>query len=84
MIYSNPTFPNSSKEESRSRIFNPYFPINMPASTIPMICGMRSLPMMMGANRMMSNTTQKINVGLVIGKYDAIYNILCAKVRISE
>ena len=40
-----------------------------------MMCGMRNLPMMIGANRMMSNTTKKINVGLVMGKYDAMLSI---------
>ena len=44
----------------------------MPASTIPMMCGMRSLPMIMGANRMISSTTKNISVGLVMGKYDII------------
>jgi hypothetical protein len=37
--------------------------------------------MMIGANRMMSNTTQKMSVGLVIGRYTSKFSILTAKVR---
>ena len=72
MIYSSPTLPKSSNELSRSKMFRPCSPISMPASTIPMMCGMRSLPIMMGANRMISSTTKNISVGLVMGKYDII------------
>jgi hypothetical protein len=36
--------------------------------------------MIIGANRMMSNTTQKISVGLVMGRYRSKFGILCAKV----
>jgi hypothetical protein len=40
-----------------------------------MIWGIRSLPMMIGAKRMMRSTTKKISVGSVIGKYSAIFSI---------
>ena len=33
---------------------------------------------------MMSNTTQKMSVGLVMGRYTSKISILTAKVRISE
>ena len=36
---------------------------------MPMICGMRSRPMMMGESSIISRTTKKISVGSVIGKY---------------
>jgi len=49
-----------------------------------MMCGMRNLPMMMGASRMMSNTTEKMSVGLVMGKYVLKISIYAAKVRFSE
>ena len=49
-------------------MFSPYFPTSTPASTMPMMCGMRSLPMMMGAMRMMMSTTKKISVGSVMGR----------------
>ena len=39
-----------------------------PASTIPMMCGMRSLAIIIGANRMMLSTMKKIHVGSVMGK----------------
>ena len=52
-----------------------------PASTIPMICGMRSLLITIGATRIIISTTKKINVGSVIGKYDVNNVILRAKVR---
>ena len=42
---------------------------------MPMMWGMRSLPMMMGAKRMMSSTTKNINVGSVIGKYWAMFSM---------
>ena len=43
-------------------------PTMTPASTIPTIWGMRSLPIIMGAKRMMHSTTKNINVGAVMGK----------------
>ena len=43
-----------------------------PASTMPIICGMRNLPMITGASKIMSITTKKMSVGLVMGKYDAM------------
>ena len=50
-----------------------------------MMCGIRSFPMMMGANRMMQSTTKKISVGSVMGKYWEMWNItfliLCAKLN---
>jgi hypothetical protein len=58
---------------SRSRICRPCSPITTPASTIPMMCGMRNLPITIGASKMMSSTTKKMGVGLVIGKY--VFNI---------
>ena len=73
MMYNSPTLPNNSNELSRSNRCSPCSPMSTPASTIPMMCGMRSLPMMMGASRMMSSTTKNISVGLVMGKYDIIY-----------
>ena len=48
---------------------SPYCPTTTPASTMPMICGMRSRPMMMGESSIISRTTKKISVGSVIGKY---------------
>jgi hypothetical protein len=56
-------------------MFSPYLPTRIPASTIPMMWGILSLPMIMGAKRMMRSTTKKINVGSVIGKYWAIFII---------
>ena len=47
----------------------------MPASTMPMMCGMRNRDMTMGANSIMQSTTKKINVGSVIGKYCEISGI---------
>jgi hypothetical protein len=38
----------------------------MPANTIPMMWGMRSLLITIGAKRMMSSTTKNISVGSVI------------------
>ena len=35
---------------------------------MPMMWGMRNLPMMIGAKRMMINTTKKMSVGSVMGK----------------
>ena len=48
---------------------------------MPMMCGMRSLPMMMGASKMMSSTTKNINVGLSMGKYVFKNCIFGAKVE---
>ena len=56
--------------------------MTMPASTMPMIWGMRNLLMTIGAMRMMKSTTKKISVGSEMGKYEANNVILCAKVRI--
>jgi len=39
--------------------------------------------MIIGANRIINNTTQKINVGSVIGKYDANDVISFAKIQIN-
>jgi hypothetical protein len=50
-------------------MFSPYFPTATPASTIPMMWGMRSLLIMIGANSIKHITTKNISVGLVIGKY---------------
>ena len=36
---------------------------------MPMMWGMRNLPMMIGAKRMMSSTTKNMIVGSVMGKY---------------
>ena len=47
-----------------------------------MICGIRSLLITIGAKRIISNTTKKINVGSVMGKYDANTIILVAKLVI--
>lgn len=82
MIYSSPTLPKSSNDESRVRMSSPFCPITMPANTMPMMCGIRSLPMMMGANNMIISTTKNISVGLVIGKYAVKYSILSAKLQI--
>ena len=49
--------------------------MSTPASTIPMMWGMRSFPMMMGAESMIIITTKNISVGSVIGKYCAIWDI---------
>ena len=38
----------------------------MPASTMPMMWGMRSLLMTMGASKIISSTTKNIIVGLLI------------------
>jgi hypothetical protein len=40
-----------------------------PANIIPMRCGMRNLPIRIGANRMIHRTIKNIHVGSVIGKY---------------
>jgi hypothetical protein len=50
---------------------------------MPMMCGMRNLLITIGAKSMMSNTTKKMSVGSVIGKYDANIVISGAKVAIS-
>ena len=67
--------PNSSNESSRTSMLSPYLPTSTPASTMPMMCGMRSLPMMMGAERMIIITTKNMSVGSVIGKYCAIWDM---------
>ena len=50
-------------------MFSPCGPTATPASTIPTMCGMRSLPIIIGAKRMMHSTTKNIIVGDVMGKY---------------
>ena len=75
MMYSSPTLPNSSKESSRSRMFSPCSPMAMPASTMPMMWGMRSLPITIGANRIISSTTKKMSVGLSMGKYEERFSM---------
>jgi len=57
-----------AKEVSLSKICKPYLPIATPANTIPTMCGMRSFPIIIGAQRIIINTTKNAHVGSVIGK----------------
>ena len=42
---------------------------------MPMMCGMRNLPMMIGANSIIQSTVKNIRVGSDIGKYfDRLYS----------
>ena len=54
-------------------MLNPYSPTATPANTMPMMWGMRNLPITMGAKRMMSITMKNINVGSVMGKAENIF-----------
>ena len=47
-----------------------------------MMWGMRSLPMMIGADRIISSTTRNVSVGSVMGKYCDRFSISPAKLLI--